>query len=404
MVTTIEPVDNKEVTQEDLEEELKEYYRECDKLLFISLMLALQEPLPEGLSNEEYTKENALEVISGHIEELEKLVSEFNSPVGYLGLDLKSSAVILAMALIAPEAREKIVKQLLVTYNDGQSEKNAHQKFYTFNLDRCVKLVYAYPGISREELPLLSSLLRHIAANPNDTVSGPFLTIRSLVDLSKVEFKDLGSNYRNLLREEIEMAKKATSRKTTAKTQVNKIKEVATTTTEVENEKQTTEVVSNKQEQETVEQQLSQKEEKTMAKDFNNELDAVTSVVVENAKKEGIKLDPNEMKDTIREFTAKMIMSMEELDETKGAKLNKVIEEAAERFDNMDPYIPNKDPEAGINIKNVESWTKPSKSETSTLTKVLVGAAAIAAVGGIGYVVYDKFLSDDNAAFDNGMD
>lgn len=404
MVTTIEPVDNNEVTQEELEEELKEYYRECDKLLFISLMLALREPLPEGLNNEEYTKENTLEVISGHIEELEKLVSEFNSPVGYLGLDLKSAAVVLAMALIAPEAKEKIVKQLLLTYNDGQSEKNAHQKFYTFNLDRCVKLVYAYPGISREELPLLSSLLRHIAANPNDTMSGPFLTIRSLVDLSKVEFKDLGSNYRNLLREEIEMAKKATSRKTTAKTQVNKIEEVATTTTEVGTEKVTTKAVSNKQEQETVEQQLSQKEENTMVKNINNQLDAVENELMESAKKEGLKLNPEKMKEAMRESTAKMITSMKELDATKGAELNKTIEEVAERFGNMDPYIPGKDLEFGKNVKNIESWTNPSKSETSTLKKVLIGAAAIAAVGGIGYVVYDKFLSDDNAAFDNGVD
>lgn len=384
VITDVENVKSEDITEDITEEEfesnMQDYYRECDKLLFVSCLLALNEPLPEELSNEEFTKQGALAEICDHIENLEKLVNDFESPIGYLGFDLKSPAVLIAMSIMLPEVKEKFLKQLYGVYEIGKSEPYKNNRFYSSNLDRITKISFAYPDITREELPTLSSLLRHIVANPNDTMSGPFLTIRSLVDMSKVEFEDIGPNYRNILREEIEMAK----RKTVANkaTKVN-TEEVITNTNVAE--KVTVECGNNKQEFELTSNQEQKPVKETETREEGSEKETIEKKSRVGKIREIIEDRMKKIPNVVKEFSEK----------------NK---EFVEKIGEMDPFVPY-DPNTGSAIKNVESWTNTSKKKSSRETNILIGLAGIAVIGGIGYLTYKNFVSgDDSAAFNNGMD
>lgn len=367
-----------ELDEKELMQELDGHYRDCDKLLFLSQLYALNVELPEEFQTDEFKVPNAFAEIIGFVKQMEPMIKAPDSPLAVLGYDLKSYAIMMVMALCFPEAKEKVVEQLMVVYNLGKKDEHKNRRFYSTNWDRCVKFKTQH-NYARKNLPAFSTLLEHVLNHPGNLESGPILAIRSLVDLSSVELTDLGTEYRDkLYTEEVEgedMAKKKQARTIQAAQQ--KVEQAqATTQTLVANNEAT------------------KAELKANIEELNLTTDAKSADDIKDEFVEELQKEVNEM--------AKDTPSTKAHDAEEAVKAaQKAFEEAQAALDGVKELkfdFSNLKPE---DIVSRESWSE--EKPMSTTKKVLLGLGGLLLVGGIGYGIYEA-TRGGKAAFDTGLD
>lgn len=178
----------------ELKEKFQTPFEEYDRLVFECMLMALNEPLPEGLEDASYgldpksKKEYA--TLLGKVIELIKLDPEFAKKVNYFMTDTRAHAFVVMTGLLNEVTRKEVVKTLIDKYVvlNAFPGENAHR--YVKNMDQ--EELVMLPGHSRDELPTMAELLDYLARYADQPDAGYTLAVNML---SKVDLDATGDKY-----------------------------------------------------------------------------------------------------------------------------------------------------------------------------------------------------------------
>lgn len=380
---------NGTLTDEQIEAEMREHYSSLDKICFVATLLSLGGELPEELKGSEFDGPDVLKQLVPYVQEIEGIIKVPNSPMNYMGYDLKSWGVVVVLSLLYPKMRDEILRGMYEVFERGKANKAI--RLYCVNWDRSIILKYNFPDVGRESLPAFSKILEAIANGKNDYTDQPYLAVRSVLNLPECKLGDLGLEFRDILyTEEEEMKKQTAKQKQQAATQASKLeKEVAKaeTTEKVET------VEANQQAEEwytTNEDGTITIDEKTaeeLKKEFSEEL--FKEKFSAEKIKEQVTKDPKQVAGVIDMCLELDKLGMANLSDQEKEEMSKV--KAA--LESIDAEVASEE----VVSNPGKSWTKDNG--WTTTEKVVAGVAGAAVVGGIAYGVYRYLNRDETSGF-----
>ena len=416
------------MSNEQIEAEMRELHSSIDKLTFAAVMLAIGARLPEEFVDSEFDHPNALQEIIPHIEELEKVIKEPNYPMNYMAYDLKSYGVVVTNALMNPEMKTYVEKEMLGAYERG---KHSSYRIYTVNWDRCYNLKYTVPEAGRLSLPLFSEILAAIASGNLNFYDQPYLAITTMINWHESAIEDLGQKYRDILRiEEDDMSKKVKSTNRKVKSTYRKVKSTnrvvklnnraANLQAKVKEATKPVEVIDAKNNEapevpapnEMDVPEINESSAQELKDEFQESLlEEVTKMAegkkIKNLSQEEQKQLQKDMAKAVPGEVIEKALNDEKLDETQVKEIaaKAAIQEAAKAIvDGGDVDLESLlqlDEEAKEVTKSPatkgESCTKDDS--LSTGEKILLGIGGTAVVGGIGYGIY-RFFKNRNGDVD----
>ena len=402
------------MSNEQIEAEMRELHSSIDKLTFAAVMLAIGARLPEEFVDSEFDHPNALQEIIPHIEELEKVIKEPNYPMNYMAYDLKSYGVVVTNALMNPEMKTYVEKEMLGAYERG---KHSSYRIYTVNWDRCYNLKYTVPEAGRLSLPLFSEILTAIASGNLNFYDQPYLAITTMINWHESAIEDLGQKYRDILRiEEDDMSKKVKSTNRVVKLNNQaanlqaKVKEATKPVEVIDAKNNEAPEVPAPDEMDVPEVNESSAQE--LKDEFQESLLEEVTKMAEGKKIKNLSQEEQKQlqKDMAKAALGEVIekaLNGEKLDETQVKEITAkaAIQEAAKAIvegGDVDlESLLQLDEEAKEVTKSPatkgESWTKDDS--LSTGEKILLGIGGTAVVGGIGYGIY-RFFKNRNGDVD----